>query len=248
MRAEVDSLDPDRLLNTAPADLAGYLVEKYGLEAPRRLRDQWSTDETEMRVDVRYDQRRHVSDRNRPCLVPGQRIEVEVPIHGEADLMYARASTFNFSPPRAEIRGGSLRIVIEIPHDAADRTRTAVGSPQAQRRWPTTTQAGRSSRAAPTRRSQESSKRLWRSWTCAFSTISSFQESERRAWPSWGTYDREMRRDPLPVAVPFPRQFRGIGRSVRTDRVVFINLRYALEGDHPMRSRIERWLLQFESR
>lgn len=121
LRAEVDSLDPNRLLNTAPADLAGYLVEKYGLEAPRLLRDQWSADETETRVDVRYDQRRHVSDRNRPCLVPGQRIEVEVPIHGETELMYARASTYNFSPPRAGIRDGSLRIVFEIPHGDNDR-------------------------------------------------------------------------------------------------------------------------------
>ena len=34
MRVEVDSLEPNRLLNTAPADLAGYLVEKYGLEPP----------------------------------------------------------------------------------------------------------------------------------------------------------------------------------------------------------------------
>lgn len=85
------------------------------------LRDQWSAEETETRVDVRYDQRRHISDRNRPCLVPGQRIEVEVPIQGETELMYARASTSNFSPPRAGISGGSLRIVIEIPHDDADR-------------------------------------------------------------------------------------------------------------------------------
>lgn len=121
MRAEVDSLEPNRLLNTSPSDLAGYLVEKYALEAPALLRDQWSADETETQIDVRHDQRRYVSDRNRPCLIPGQRIEVEVPIQGETELLYARASTYNFSPPRAEIRGGSLRIVIEVPHDAADR-------------------------------------------------------------------------------------------------------------------------------
>lgn len=121
MRSEVDSLEPNRLLNTSPADLARYLVEKFGLEAPRLLRDEWTAEEAETQIDVRHDQRRHVRDRSRPCLVPGQRIEVEVPIQGETELMYARASTFNFSPPRAAIRGGSLRITIEIPHDAADR-------------------------------------------------------------------------------------------------------------------------------
>lgn len=57
MRAEVDSLEPNRLLNTSPSDLAGYLVEKYALEAPAMLRDQWSADETETGVDCLFDRR-----------------------------------------------------------------------------------------------------------------------------------------------------------------------------------------------
>jgi len=121
MRAEINAMDPNRLLNTSPADLAQYLAEKYRLRAPSLIRDAWSAAETETRIDVRHDQRRHVSDRSRPCLVPGQRIDVEVPIDGDAELMYARASTFNFSPPRATVRGGSLFLVIEIPHDSGDR-------------------------------------------------------------------------------------------------------------------------------
>ena len=62
-----------------------------------------------------------ISDRNCACFVPRQQIDVEVPIHCEAEIVYERVSAFNFSPPSAEILGGSLRIVIEIPHDAADR-------------------------------------------------------------------------------------------------------------------------------
>lgn len=121
MRAEVDGLEPNRLLNTSPADLVQYLAEKYRLQAPSLLRADWSAEQTETRIDARHDQRRHVSDRSRPCLVPGQRIDVEVPIDGDSELMYARASTFNFSPPRATVRGGSLFLMIEIPHDSGDR-------------------------------------------------------------------------------------------------------------------------------
>lgn len=87
MRSEVEGLEPNRLLNTSPADLAAYLADKYRLDAPRlRPKDEWSADERETKIDVRHDQRRHVSDRSRPCLIPGQRIEVEIPVDGENEL------------------------------------------------------------------------------------------------------------------------------------------------------------------
>jgi len=47
MRAEVNAMDPNRLLNTSPADLAQYLAEKYRLRAPSLIRDAWSVAETE---------------------------------------------------------------------------------------------------------------------------------------------------------------------------------------------------------
>lgn len=122
MRSEVEGLEPNRLLDTSSADLAAYLADKYRLDAPRlRPKDEWSADERETKIDVRHDQRRHVSDRSRPCLIPGQRIEVEIPVDGEHELLHARASTFNFSPPRAQVRNGKLLIVLEVAHDAAER-------------------------------------------------------------------------------------------------------------------------------
>jgi hypothetical protein len=42
LRQEVENLDANRLLNTSPADLTGYLVEKYTLNAPVLRRDAWS--------------------------------------------------------------------------------------------------------------------------------------------------------------------------------------------------------------
>jgi hypothetical protein len=80
MRQEIEQLDANRLLNTSSADLSCYLIEKYTLQAPSLRRDDWSASEQETQVDVRHDQNRWIDDSSRPCLVPGQRIEVEVPI------------------------------------------------------------------------------------------------------------------------------------------------------------------------
>ena len=86
LRDEVESIDANRLLNTAPFDLAAYLAEKYRLIPPALRRDEWSAEESETKVDVRYDQRRMVSDSSRPCYVPGQKIDVEVPFDGDPEL------------------------------------------------------------------------------------------------------------------------------------------------------------------
>ncbi|MGZ3159892.1 MAG: hypothetical protein ACXU7H_12460, partial [Burkholderiaceae bacterium] len=118
MRQEIEQLDTNRLLNTSPTDLSRYLIEKYSLQAPSLRRDDWSASEQETQVDVRHDQNRWIDDRSRPCLVPGQLIEVEVPIEGEIELMYARASTFSSCAPKAMIRANSLFLVYQIPHDA----------------------------------------------------------------------------------------------------------------------------------
>ncbi len=121
MHQEVEQLDSNQLLNTSPTDLVRYLVKKYTLQAPSLRRDVWSVTESEAQIDVRHDQDRLIIDRSRPCYVPGQRIEVEVPIEGESELMYARASTFSYGPPRAEIRGHSLFLVFHVPHNAQER-------------------------------------------------------------------------------------------------------------------------------
>lgn len=121
MRQEIEQLDANRLLNTSPTDLAAYLVEKYTLQAPSLRRDDWSASEHETQIDVRNDPNRWITDRSRPCYIPGQRIEVEVPVDGEVELLYARASTFSSSPPRSNIRGRSLILEFKVPHDGPQR-------------------------------------------------------------------------------------------------------------------------------
>ena len=121
LRQEVEQIDANRLLNTAPADLSKYLVEKYSLTAPVLRRDDWSADEHETQVDVRNDQNRWITDRSRPCLIPGQRVTVEVPFDGEAVLFYAQPSSFSSMLPRAEIQGNSVFMKFDLAHDGPQR-------------------------------------------------------------------------------------------------------------------------------
>jgi hypothetical protein len=126
MIAEVESLDANRLLNTAPEDLKRYLVEKFCVTPVTLLRDQWYADHEEVQVDVRYDQNRGIRDTSRPVLIPGERIEVHVPFEGEAELFYMRANTYTANPPRGEIERNELVLRNDSPSDATRDVRTLV--------------------------------------------------------------------------------------------------------------------------
>lgn len=134
MRQEVEGLDANRLLNTAPDDLKDYLTEKYRVEPIRLLRDDWYADHQDVPVDVRYDPMRWIDDKSRPVMVPGERVEVRVPFEGEGELFYAQPNTMTGSPPRAVIEKNELVLRYESPSDAprdvrplVDRTLTEIG-------------------------------------------------------------------------------------------------------------------------
>lgn len=121
MMQEIEKMDANRLLNTSPADLSIYLAEKYTIQVPSLDVEAWSASDHETQIDVRYDTNRWIPNRSRPAYVPGQCIEVEVPIRGEVELLYARASTFSSNPPRAKIRNQSLILEFKVPHDGPQR-------------------------------------------------------------------------------------------------------------------------------
>ncbi|NYT85015.1 hypothetical protein [Pollutimonas harenae] len=126
LRTEVESLEANRLLNTAPEDLKNYLVEKYRVTPATLLHDQWYADSQEVQVDVRYDQRRWIPDTSRPVMIPGERIKVHVPFDGEADLFYSRANQFTLTPPRAIIKGSELVLQYDSPADSPSEVRPLI--------------------------------------------------------------------------------------------------------------------------
>ncbi|MCG3135894.1 MAG: hypothetical protein HMLKMBBP_03670 [Planctomycetes bacterium] len=126
MRQEVEGLDENRLLNTAPEDLKRYLVEKYRVEPIQLRREDWYADHQDVQVDVRYDPMRWIDDKSRPALVPGERTEIRVPFEGESELFYSRPNTMSSSPPRAVIEGNKLVFRYDSPSDAPRDVRPLV--------------------------------------------------------------------------------------------------------------------------
>lgn len=120
IRNEIEQVDSNQLLNTATADMARYLHEKYVLIAPTLKLDEWTASQQETKIDVSRDPNRYVSDTSRPFYIAGQRIEIEVPIDGEVELMYAMPSTHSLNPPRGKIRSQSLMLEYVVAHDAGD--------------------------------------------------------------------------------------------------------------------------------
>lgn len=118
LRQEVEALDANRLLNTAPEDLKRYLVEKYYVEPLILRRNDWYADTAEVQVDVRYDSRRFIRDTGRPVYVPGERVDIHVPFEGDPELFYAHANQFSTNPPRAMVNKTDLLFRYDSPSDA----------------------------------------------------------------------------------------------------------------------------------
>lgn len=118
LREEVESLEANRLLNTVPADLLVYLEEKWRLIAPTLRRAETTAAEAECQVDVSGDRGRYFSSRGGSHYVPGQRITIEIPLDGEAELFYCRPSAYTSTLPRGVVQHGTLQLTWDVPHDS----------------------------------------------------------------------------------------------------------------------------------
>lgn len=126
LRREVEKLDENRLLNTAQTDLTNYFVEKYTATPITLLRDSWYAEESEAQVDVRYDSNRWISDKSKPCLIPGQRIQVKIPFEGEENFLFSASNQRSSNPPRAKVVNDEIVLSYEMPNDAPRELRPEI--------------------------------------------------------------------------------------------------------------------------
>lgn len=112
MVAEIEKVDPDRLLNTSVDDLALYFYEKYKIDVPVLDEENLVVDQREKQIDVSRDPSRHITDRSRPFYITGSEIEVEIPFTGEAEAFKIQPNPYTMSPPRANVRGNLLTFTI----------------------------------------------------------------------------------------------------------------------------------------
>jgi len=112
MAAEIEKIDPDRLLNSSVGDLAAYFAEKYKIDVPVLDEDNLVVDQQEKQIDVSRDQNRYITDRSRPFFITGSEIEVEIPFSGEAEAFKIQPNPYTSNPPRAAVRGALLTFAI----------------------------------------------------------------------------------------------------------------------------------------
>lgn len=112
MVAEIEKVDPDRLLNTSLDDLALYFSEKYKIDVPVLDEENLVVDQREKQIDVSRDQNRYITDRSRPFYITGSEIEVEIPFTGEVEAFKIQPNPYTLSPPRASVRGNLLTFAI----------------------------------------------------------------------------------------------------------------------------------------
>ncbi|HET7395401.1 MAG TPA: hypothetical protein VFK12_03070 [Gammaproteobacteria bacterium] len=126
LAAEVDRVDPDRLLNTSVEDLTTYFAEKFQIDVPVLDPENLVVDQSEKQIDVSHDPMRMIMDRSRPFLVGGSEIEVEVPFTGEAEAFKIQPNPFTMSPPRACVRGSVVSFSIVGTNLQTDQVRNQI--------------------------------------------------------------------------------------------------------------------------
>ena len=112
MVAEIEKIDPDRLLNSSVDDLAAYFAERHKIDVPVLDEDNLVVDQREKQIDVSRDQNRYIPDRSRPFYITGSEIEVEIPFTGEAEAFKIQPNPYTLNPPRAAIRGSVVTFAI----------------------------------------------------------------------------------------------------------------------------------------
>ena len=126
MREEVDSIDPDRLLNTSVDDLVQYFAGKYGVDVPVLDVDNLVVDQREEQVDVSRDPMRMIRDRSRPFYIAGAQVDVEIPFDGDRSAFRIQPNSFTLNPPRAQVRDGHVHFALSGTDLTAPQVRAEI--------------------------------------------------------------------------------------------------------------------------
>lgn len=109
VKKKVQSIPPNKLLNASEHDLVLALLEEFRLNVPVIKDDEiYIAHSSETQVDVRNDPMRFVSDRSRPCYVPGNKTIIAVPFEGDPQIFEIQPQAYSLNPPRAEVTSSEI--------------------------------------------------------------------------------------------------------------------------------------------
>ena len=116
---KVDAIPESQFLISSDQEVVQYVIPQL-VVAPVVLQlDATTMNKAETQVDVSGDPMRIFSPGRRgPFLMPGTRADIDIPYTGEDWIFRYRTNPWSTVFPRAEVKRGSLRISISLPHDA----------------------------------------------------------------------------------------------------------------------------------
>ena len=124
LRAEVASIEGDRLLNTSVDDLCDYLVEKYSIDVPTLRHDEIVADQNETQIDTRNMPDSFVRYTGQTPYVTGTEVEILVPFDGDGSVFKIRPTSWASMPLIADVISGNLRMVSRGTRLSAGEIRT----------------------------------------------------------------------------------------------------------------------------
>ncbi len=108
MVGEIDSMDPNALLNASVQSLTEALADKYKVGMIQLKEDQITVEQIEASIDVSGDPFRVIFDRNEPFYVKGTGISFYIPFDGDKELFKCKPATYTLNPPHGSVRGNEL--------------------------------------------------------------------------------------------------------------------------------------------
>ncbi|MFL6304375.1 MAG: hypothetical protein ACJ72H_12630, partial [Candidatus Sulfotelmatobacter sp.] len=112
IKAKIQTLAPDYILNVSEEDLVASLTDEYTLDIPVLDEGSIHLDYGEHEVDVSRDPMRFIRDPSRPFLVSGTRVTFIVPFAGDRNILNLQPQNYTFSSSRSnvEIVGNEIHV------------------------------------------------------------------------------------------------------------------------------------------
>jgi hypothetical protein len=119
MTAEIQGIDPDRLLNTPVDDLVSYFADKFRIEVPVLHREQALLDEPRETF-------MEMNDYGRQIRVAATLVALTVPFEGDKDMFFIRPSTFDTAPPRAAVNDSAIVLQLTVRNSEEDQVKNTL--------------------------------------------------------------------------------------------------------------------------
>lgn len=117
---KIKSEDKNYILNVNMQDYTNHLVNTHSLELPVLDKENIHLQHEEIELDVSQDPRRPFLDRDKPYYITGTKFTFYIPFTGDSILFNYKPSTFNYSPPKGEVRNQELLAYLEGTNLEAD--------------------------------------------------------------------------------------------------------------------------------